>query len=254
MLLRAALVLIRVASIVAFLPFFGEHYVPMQVRIGFAVALSVCIFSVLPKEWGLHLFQTGMLNLGLQVLKEVGLGVSIGFLSKTLFEGIIGAANLVGYQMGFGTANLLLYGSDHQASPFAIFHQLLLLLLFLSMNFHQILIRAIFTTFQTVPLGGFAFTSLLSTSVLDISALLFTTALQLAAPLLVALLLTLAALGLLARTVPQLNVFTISFPVGFFVGLLMYIAMLPFFPDWMKTYFLSHFEWLFQNLLQFGHK
>ena len=229
------MMLLRVASIVAFLPFFGEHYVPVQIRIGVAVALSICIFPVLPKEWGLHLMQADGLGLGIQVLKEVGLGISIGFLSKTLFEAIVAAANLVGYQMGFGTANLILYGSDHQASPFAILHQLLLLLLFLSLNFHQILIRAIFTTFQMVPLGGFGLTSFLGSSLLDISALIFTTALQLAAPLLVALLITLAALGLLARTVPQLNVFTISFPVGFFVGLLMYIAMLPFFPDLMKT-------------------
>ena len=252
--LRAAIVLIRVACIVYFLPLYGEHYVPPQIRIGLSLALSLCIFPVLPKEWGLHLFQTGMLNLGFQVLKEVALGFSIGFLSKTLFEGIVGAASLVGYQMGFGTSNLILYGSDHQESPFAILHQLLLLLLFLTLNFHQILIHAIFTTFQSIPVGGFSFTPFLGSSLLAISSLIFSTALQLAAPLLVSLLLTLAALGLLTRAVPQLNVFSISFPVGYFVGLLMYVAMLPFFPDWIKTYFLAHFEWLFENLLQFGVK
>jgi flagellar biosynthetic protein FliR len=46
-----------------------------------------------------------------------------------------------------------------------------------------------------------------------------------------------AALGLVARAVPQMNVFTLSFPVSFFMGLMIYLACFPFFPAWMETYF-----------------
>ena len=67
-------------------------------------------------------------------------------------------------------------------------------------------------------------------------------AIQLAAPILVALLFTMAAMGLIARTVPNMNAFIMSFPASFLVGLVVYIATLPFFPNWMTDHFGSVHE------------
>lgn len=66
---------------------------------------------------------------------------------------------------------------------------------------------------------------------------MFSIALQLATPILVALLFTMAALGILARTVPQLNVFIVSFPISFAVGLTIYIATLPLYPNWFRNHY-----------------
>ena len=70
-----------------------------------------------------------------------------------------------------------------------------------------------------------------------VSSGIFLTAVQLAAPILVGLLFSTAALGLINRAVPQANVFVMSFPANFFVGLFLYMAMLPLLPGWLENYF-----------------
>jgi flagellar biosynthetic protein FliR len=105
------------------------------------------------------------------------------------------------------------------------------------MNLHFLFFDAIAQCFELIPLGGAVAHTGLMNLLIKLSSGLFVISLQLAAPVLVALLFTMAALGLAARAVPQLNVFVLSFPISFFVGLLVYIATFPFMPEWMNTHF-----------------
>ena len=127
------------------------------------------------------------------------------------------AASFVGYQMGFGTANIMMPGSDTQMNAFTSFHRIFILLVFLSLNLHYIYLHAITKSFQIVPAGMGLPTGEFIQIILQSTSEIFKVSLQLAAPMLVALLFSMAALGLVARTVPQMNVFTLSFPLSFFV-------------------------------------
>jgi flagellar biosynthetic protein FliR len=147
------------------------------------------------------------------------------------------AASFVAYQMGFGTGTLFLPDANANMDSFTAFHRLLIMLIFFSLSLHQIFIGAIVETFTLIPGGGASFNGEIGILFINLTSGIFAIGLQLAAPILVSMMFTMAALGLIARTVPQMNVFTMSFPISFGVGIMVYIATLPFFPAWMQDHF-----------------
>ena len=234
--LKAILVFIRIACLLNFLPVFGDKNVPVRVRIILAIALSIGLYSLVPNSW----FPLASLNLNqivFVVLIEVLIGFSFGFMAKMLFEGFIMAANIVGYQMGFGTANLLIPGSDYQVSSFTALHRNLVIILFLVLSLHYIFIEGLVRTFEILPAGSALFTENVISVLISQSADIFYTAMKLSAPILVSLLFAMVIMGVFARTVPQIQIFTMSFPVSFFIGMAIYVSTIFLFPSWIRDYF-----------------
>ena len=90
-----------------------------------------------------------------------------------------------------------------------------------------------------IPAGGFGFDRSIINNI--VSRDIFITALQLAAPILF-FMFTMSALGLLARTVPQMQVFQMSFPLSFFLGIIIYIALIPMYPEWTSMHFKANID------------
>lgn len=235
---RGTLIFIRISGMIFALPFFGESVVPVQIRVLTALALALGLQTVVPPFWG-YVEINGILSFVTLGVRELMIGLILGYFGKLFFEGLVMAANLVGYQMGFGTANLLLPGSDLQINAFTALHRILILVFFLSLSLHFIFIDGIAKSFELIPAGGFTLSSFVGDQLVRGSAEVFQIAMQLGAPILVALMFAMAALGLLARTVPQMNVFTMSFPLSFFIGLGVYVSMTPFLPDWLRQFYLK---------------
>jgi flagellar biosynthetic protein FliR len=234
--LRFSLVLLRISAILFTLPIFGDANTPVRVRILMSVALGFGFFHLIPPTWGV-VDPKSSLEVGLLVFKELMLGFILGFVAKTVFEAIISAAGVVGFQMGFGTSSMFLPDVDPQSNSFTLLHRSFMILIFLSLSLHHLFIQSIADSFVVVPVGALQFNGNVMDQILKGSINLFVIGLQLAAPILIALMFTMAALGLIARTVPQLNVFIISFPLSFFVGLLIYLATLPLYPNWINSKF-----------------
>lgn len=232
------LVFLRIGAIYFALPIIGDSPTPLRVRILLSLATAICVIPLLPNNWVGDL-SLGPVTIGVVVIKELLIGLVLGFAARLAFDGLIMAASIVGYQMGFGTANLLVPDAQMQMDGFTAFHRILMILIFFSLNMHHTYIYAIFDTFTYIPLGLSHFSNDFAPFFIKATSAVFTTALQLAAPVLVALMFAMAALGLVARTVPQMNIFTISFPVSFFIGLVVYVSTFPFLPGWLETHFLS---------------
>src|SRR5687768_5989607 len=128
--LTAALIFIRVGGILFALPFIGDEPTPVRVRILLSVALTFTVHGLVPPDW-LPVFPHDPLLYMLLVIKEVSIGLFIGFTARIAFDGIIMAASLVGYQMGFGTADLMMPDADVQMNAFTAFHRVLMLMIFL---------------------------------------------------------------------------------------------------------------------------
>lgn len=235
-LFTGALAFLRISVILFALPMIGDPPTPVRARILIGLALTFGLYSTIPAGFAPSL-NTDLLSLCIYVIREVLVGLVLGYLGRAAFDGLLMAANVVAYQMGFSTASLFVPDAGAQMDAFTAFHRLVVMLIFLALNLHQIFISAIAQSFQLVPGGVGAMHGSLVSLLVSSSSSIFTIAIQLAAPILVALLFTMAGLGLIARTVPQMNVFTMSFPVSFGVGLLVYIATLPFFPEWMQNHF-----------------
>lgn len=237
--LTAAATFLRISCIVSLLPLFGESNVPVRVRILLSVALTAGIYPMLPPtyEQQVVLALTDVATLSLLIIREMLIGLVLGYTSKLAFDGIVMAANMVGLQMGFNTGSIFMPDSDEQTNGFSALHRLLIILIFLALNMHHIYIKAVWDSFVLIPIGQALPTAQLQTILLHVSGAVFATSIQLAAPLLVGLLFSTAAMGLINRAVPQANVFVMSFPTNFFVGLFIYMALLPLLPGWLQGHF-----------------
>lgn len=231
-----SVIFIRVGAIYFALPFFGDSPTPIRIRVLLALATTVCLAPIYGNGF-IESLPTSVVEIVLVVLKEILLGVVIGYVARLAFDGILMAASIVGYQMGFGTASLLVPDAQMQMNSFTAFHRILMMLIFFALNMHQAYFYVLAKTFTVVKPGIPKFHEDYLPFFIRLSGDIFIVSLQLASPILVALMFTMAAMGLIARTVPQMNVFTMSFPTSFFVGLLVYLGTFPFMPEWLKLHF-----------------
>jgi flagellar biosynthetic protein FliR len=230
---RTALVFLRTGSLLFALPIFGESIVPVKARLFIALALSLIIVPMLSLSWQVPI-DTNPISFGVLIIKEMAIGFIVGLAARITFDAILLGSNLVSYQMGFGAANLMAPGSNTTMDAFTSLQRTVYILMFLSLNLHHILILGILETFKVVPLSGLTLNQGLGENVIRQSAHMFVAALQIAAPITVALMFSTVAMGFMARAVPALNVFSLSFAVNFIVGLLLYIATMSFYPGWLK--------------------
>lgn len=242
--LKIAVAFLRIGGVIFALPIFGDKVVPIHVRIMITVALTIGIFPVLPTPWQVTL-PTSNSEVAILVIRELVIGLIFGFLARLLFDAFMMAADVVGYQMGFGTSDLFMPDSDAHGNFFTILQRTIMVLMFLSLNLHFLFIQGLVTTFSVIPAGKAILGNQIPKILIDQTSAIFALSMQLAAPVLIAILFSTAALGLIARTVPKFNVYSFSFPINFFIGLLVYIASLPFYPSWLTNNFQqARLSWL----------
>ena len=237
--LLIALMFIRVGGVIYALPIFGEEQVPVRVKILLGGALTFALYPIVFETWSAGQFASlnHIENFILLIARELFIGLTLGYVAKLMIDGILMASNLVGFQMGFGTAQLFLPTADDKVTSFMALNHILIIMIFLALNYHHIYIQAIYESFKVIPLGLAWPKARFFEFIVPLSASMFVSAIQLAAPIVVALLFSTMALGLIARTVPQVNVFIVSFPVNFYLGIVIYIATLPLMPGWLMTHF-----------------
>jgi flagellar biosynthetic protein FliR len=137
--------------------------------------------------------------------------------------------SLIGMQIGFGLVNVIDPQSGQEVSVIGTLQFLLAMLFFLAVNGHHIIISSIFDSFKIIPPGGVQFSSSAGEKIIQMIAASFVIAIKIAAPLMVTLFLTDIALAIIARTIPQMNVFIVGFPLKIGVGFLMLVFTLPLF-------------------------
>ena len=207
-------------------PLFAERSIPAQVRILLAAGTSV---ALLPLAGAGIPPATDLPHFVLAVAGETFMGLLLGFGAALPFVGIRMAAELIGIQIGFGIVNILDPREGGQVSILDRFYELAAVTVFLVLNGHHLLLRAMGTSLRVVPLGGVSPSPGLAGHLTGMAGSMFVTALAVGAPLIAVLFLTDAAMGFVARTVPQMNIFIVGFPVKIGIGLFGIAVTLPFF-------------------------
>jgi flagellar biosynthetic protein FliR len=151
------------------------------------------------------------------ILGEVLVGLSMGLLVQVVFAAVEFCGQLVGTQMGLSVANLF-DPTAGQMPLLAMFQNLLAMLLFVSLGIHHTFIRAIVDSYALLPVGNWHMSKGLMQFFITATSGLFVLAIKLAAPVMVALLMTSVLLGVMARSFPQMNIFMISFPLSIGIG------------------------------------
>jgi flagellar biosynthetic protein FliR len=231
------LVLLRVSTIVAMIPIIGVRTTPVRVKGGLAIFITVLVFPFVgPPAAGAD----DLFTLGLRMGGEVLIGIILGFAGVLIFAGIQMAGELVGFQMGFSIINIIDPLTSDQVSIIAEIQYLFAGLLFLGVNGHHVLIQAVSESYTVLPVLGFHMTGAVAQSLVDLSRNMFVIAVKISAPIVVALLFANLGLGLIARTVPQINILIVGFPLQIAIGLIGVGLTIPL--------FLQISEGLFSNL------
>ena len=229
------LIFMRVGSILMTMPIFKSQSIPLLFRVGLALATSAVLFPILKLENFPAL--TGLTPLAIGIFGEILLGISIGLVVSFIFAGLQLAGQLAGYQMGLAIARVMDPSTNLQIPLLAQFNQMFALLIFITINAHHWFIRALADSYRLVPPFGFRISSSLMEQLVSMAGNMFVIAIKVGAPVMAALLLTSIAFGLIARTIPQMNVFFVAMPLKIAVGLLFVGLCLPYYSSFLRTLF-----------------
>jgi flagellar biosynthetic protein FliR len=196
-------------------------------KIGLILFTSIVIFPLvqarpLPEPQGIF-------DLAVFLLSDVTIGLGIAYITRLIFAAVQIAGTVVDFQMGFGVVNVIDPQTDTQVSVTAQFHNIVAVLIFLAVDAHHFILQAIVESFFIINPAEINFSSLTPEYMLYLFSGTFTTAVKIAAPIMAILFFLSVGLGLVARTVPQMNVFIVGFPLQIGVGLLMVGLSLSFF-------------------------
>lgn len=206
------LVLTRVSGLIVLAPVWGSSVIPARVRALLAIGMALIIS---PLCWNTPLDDPGnMLHLLLLVGGEFAVGLSLGLAVHIYFAGLEVAGQLMGQMSGMSLADVVSPTYATSVPVFSQFLNILMLTVFVSLGGHQYLLEALLQTFQQMPPGQTQFAASLVDVLTSILTFSFVMGLQIAAPVMVALLLSIVIMGLISRTLPQLNVLAVGFSLN----------------------------------------
>ncbi|BBI34424.1 flagellar biosynthetic protein FliR [Cohnella abietis] len=221
------LVFCRISSFFIVAPIFSSRTFPTFIKIGLAFFVSLIVFLTVGFDSKVLVDATYILA----ILREVFAGLLIGYTSYIFFTIVQTSGALMDMQMGLAMANIVNPVTGTSSPIMGNLKYMLLMLVFLSINGHHYLLAAIMDSYKWLPLDNQLFQIYYGGQITEFLARTFAdtflVALQIAAPIVVAMFLTDFGLALLARTAPQYNVFVIGIPIKILVGLSLMVLLLP---------------------------
>ena len=230
------LVLARTSGIFLLSPFFGSMNIPTQIRAAVAITMTFVTSPVIIEKTTVTAPES-VLMFGGTVAQELFVGWMIGFIAFVAFAAINMAGKIMDMQVGFSVAQVMDPTSGQQAPLIGSFLYNLAVIYFLVVNGHHILISALFESFNRIPLDGIIWNDSLADFIGDVTAGVFLVGMKIAMPVTFAILITNVGMGILARTMPQMNIFVVGIPMHLTIGSFMLAMLLPFFVLFLDVMF-----------------
>lgn len=208
--------LLRVLGLFSTAPVFSSRAFPVRVRIGLALLVAFSAQATLDAQPVIGVESADALG---TLVQQVGIGMAIGFTVRLVFAAVEFAGELVGLQMGLNFAAFFDPMSNAQSSAMSRFLNNIAVLLFVAVNGHLLVLMAVLKSFDAFPVGGSVLDAFARVRIHELGAELFSTALWLALPMIGLLLFVNVALGIISRVAPQMNIFSLGFPVTLTAGL-----------------------------------
>lgn len=242
--------LFRVASFFMVVPFIGSQLVPMRVRLGLAITVTIVIAPLLG-----DMPQVDALSLEAFIitLQQIFIGTVMGFMFVLLFQLFVVVGQMIAMQMGLGFASMIDPSNGVNVAVLSQIFLIAITLMFLSMNGHLVMIEVMMESFTAWPISS----SILGEGSINEAMLwdiimrinwLFASALLLALPAITAVLIVNLSFGVMTRAAPQMNVFSLGFPIAMIFGLfIIWVSTGELFPHFQK---LSEATFIFLRELQ----
>jgi len=215
---------IRILAVFTAAPIFSSRAFPMRAKIGLAFFVAFAMQASLPDMPIIGFNDPQALGV---LVQQVGVGLAIGFTVRLVFAAVELAGEVVGFQMGLNFAAFFDPTMNAQSSAVARFFGQMTSLLFLAMNGHLMVLLAVHKSFESFPLDRNFLDTLARMKLQTLGTELFASALWIALPMVGMLMFVNLALGIISRVAPQMNIFSVGFPVTLAVGLIGIAVTLP---------------------------
>lgn len=218
-------VFLRTTGIFVTAPVLAAKYIPASVKVGLSLATSfflagLALSTPVPETFA---------GMAAAFAGEIAFGLFVGFIAAMIMASVEIAGHLADIELGFGLSNVI--DPEHGASSplMGIFKYLLITLIFMMLDGHHLFIRALAESFRIIPAGSATVSALWAAVSVETAAKMLRVGLELSCPVWAAMLVTDIALGVVARNVPQMNIFVVGMPVKAIAGLMVLSASLGFY-------------------------
>ncbi|NCN43446.1 MAG: flagellar biosynthetic protein FliR [Piscirickettsiaceae bacterium CG_4_9_14_3_um_filter_43_564] len=215
---------VRLSGLLLMVPLFSGTYVSMRIRLFLAVFITLAVAPSLTLPPPIDPFTWHGILL---IMQQLGIGVAIGLIFTVVFQAFVIAGHLASMAMGLAMASMVDPATGVNTPIIGRYFTIIATLLFLLMNGHVLVFKAIVQSFETLPIGLHFFTQDSLKLIFNFGAQMFESGVAIALPLVTALLLVNISFGVIARAAPALNIFAVGFPVTLLVGLIMLLFITP---------------------------
>lgn len=230
------LIFVRVGSALLILPTFGEAFVPTQIRLLFALLLSLLLVPVIGPNLPPQPTIPG--ELVLLILGELLVGLFIGTIARMLMSALETAGFMISQQLGLSAAQSFNPALAAPGNPAGALMGVMALVLILATDLHHMLLLAVADSYTLFEPGRPMPLSDMSEHIVRVFAKSFEIGIQISMPFVVLALLFFLGLGLIARLVPQIQVFFVGLPLQILLGTLLFAGSL----SALLLFWLRHFE------------
>lgn len=220
------LILLRISGFIVISPIFGRRNIPAALKFGFALLLTYALILTVPYEENSYL-TINLFGYGLKCMNETLLGAAIGYVNFLFFSAVLIAGEWIDTNTGFGMVNIFDPYINTQMPLMGNFLNMLLILVFFAVDGHHWLIRMLNATFINIPPGDAVLNTSLGLTMVNFFVSAFLLGAKIAMPVIAVALISEAALAIIMRTVPQMNVFVVGIPLKVMLGLFILMLTLP---------------------------
>ena len=230
---------VRISGVMLFAPFLGSVVIPARIKAVLTLTLTFVMYPLLSRSLPPLSFD----HWPLLVCRELLIGIAMGITTSFVFEAAQMAGQILSVQMGYSLVNIIDPTTQVDTTVVGLFHQSVAMLIFLRLDVHLWILRALGNSFLYLPPGDSHLSRSFTMSLLSIGSAILLTGVQIAAPVLSATLLTDIVLGFLGKASPQLPLMVMGPAVKSLLGLSVPFTALKYWPDMLRPLFIRSVEY-----------
>lgn len=233
------LIIFRTGALTVSSPIFGRSGIPNIVKICFTLSLGIFFFTV-SEPVGIQ--YTTLIGFMLLIAREILIGAALGWVTNVFFTSAYAAGQLIDMQIGLGIVSVYDQQNNTQVPVTGNILNIVLLLVFFALDGHHRLIHIVYLTIEHLPVGILALNANIGYVALEVFAEAFLIGVMVAMPVIASGLILEIAFGVLARTVPQMNMFVVGIPIKTLIGFIMLSILIPAFVYFADDIFSAMFD------------
>lgn len=214
-------IMARITAFIVIVPGFSHKSVPGTVKIALSLVLSWMVYMNIPE---VPVYVNTLLFI-LSVMREAVIGLAMGYAGKLVFSGVEMAGQLIDFQVGYSMGAIYDPSSGATSSYYGRLFYWMSIMVFFMLNLHHTMLLTLMDSFRVAPAGMLGLQGLSLEGILYLFSYAFRIAFSIASPMLIVLLVTDIVMGLISRTVPQINVFMLGMPLKSLIGMVMFLLL-----------------------------